>query len=67
MGDFRLLVLPDHSTPVKLRKHDAYNVPFLFYDSANEESNNLPFDETAMRQTRFRVPEGHTLIDLLFT
>jgi 2,3-bisphosphoglycerate-independent phosphoglycerate mutase len=67
MGDFRLLALPDHSTPVKLRKHDAYNVPFLFYDSANEESNNLPFDETAMRQTRVKVPEGHTLIDLLFT
>lgn len=66
MDDFRLLVLPDHSTPVKIRKHDSYNVPFLFYDSTNEESNGLPFDETGMRKSRFKVPEGHTLIDLLF-
>jgi 2,3-bisphosphoglycerate-independent phosphoglycerate mutase len=66
MGGHRLLVLPDHSTPVKMRKHESYNVPFLFYDSGNPETNGLPFDERGMRQTRFKVREGHTLIDLLF-
>jgi 2,3-bisphosphoglycerate-independent phosphoglycerate mutase len=66
MGDFRFLCLPDHSTPVKLRKHDAYDVPFLFYDTAAERENSLPFDERGMRDTSFVIAEGHRLIDLLF-
>ena len=63
---FRLLVAPDHATPIALRTHRAGPVPFLFYDSAREESGKLPFDERALGETRFIVDEGHRLIELLF-
>ncbi|MCL1883987.1 MAG: cofactor-independent phosphoglycerate mutase [Defluviitaleaceae bacterium] len=32
---FRILILPDHRTPVELRTHTAEPVPFVLYDSRN--------------------------------
>lgn len=63
---FRLLVAPDHATPIALRTHRSGPVPFLLYDSANEGSSTLPFDERALEETRLVVEEGHRLIELLF-
>lgn len=36
-GDFRLLVLPDHPTPVELKTHTSDPVPFVSYSSASDE------------------------------
>ncbi|XVG96365.1 2,3-bisphosphoglycerate-independent phosphoglycerate mutase [Eubacteriales bacterium KG127] len=33
---YKILVMPDHYTPIELRTHTADSVPFLIYDSANE-------------------------------
>lgn len=63
---FRLLVAPDHATPIALRTHREGPVPFLLYDSANEQTGKLPFDERALEDTNFIVEEGYKLIDLLF-
>ena len=63
--DFRLLVVPDHATPIALKTHRAGPVPFLLYDSSKEERGILPYDERALTETRLVVEEGHRLIDLL--
>ena len=39
--DFRVLVVPDHRTPLAIRTHSATPVPFVIYDSTKEE----PYDE----------------------
>jgi 2,3-bisphosphoglycerate-independent phosphoglycerate mutase len=62
---FRLLVAPDHATPIALRTHRSGPVPFLLYDSTREGDSILPYDERALEDTRFIVEEGHRLIDLL--
>ncbi|MBC8101700.1 MAG: cofactor-independent phosphoglycerate mutase [Cytophagales bacterium] len=62
---FRLLVAPDHATPIALRTHRPGPVPFLLYDSTKEGSSTLPFDERALEETRLVVEEGYRLIDLL--
>ncbi len=62
---FRLLVAPDHATPIALRTHRSGPVPFLLYDSTRETEGRLPYDERALEDTRFVVEEGHRLIDLL--
>ncbi len=62
---FRLLVVPDHATPIALRTHRPGPVPFLLFDSRREENSWLPYDERALEDTRLRVEEGHRLIDLL--
>lgn len=62
---FRLLVVPDHATPIALRTHRPGPVPFLLFDSRSEENSHLPYDERALADTRLHVEEGHRLIDLL--
>jgi 2,3-bisphosphoglycerate-independent phosphoglycerate mutase len=63
---FRLLVAPDHATPIALRTHREGPVPFLYYDSTREESGKLPYDERALHETRLIVEQGHRLIEMLF-
>ena len=43
--DFRLLLVPDHRTPLKTGKHDAVPVPFMLYDSRKNLSNGLKYNE----------------------
>ena len=62
---FRLLVSPDHATPIALRTHRSGAVPFLLYDSENPARGGLPYDERALLETRFIVEEGYRLIDEL--
>jgi 2,3-bisphosphoglycerate-independent phosphoglycerate mutase len=63
--EFRLLLLPDHPTPVALRSHTDSPVPFVLYSSRENKGTILPFDERAVEDARLRVEEGHRLIDLL--
>ena len=64
---FRIIVVPDHATPIALRTHRSGPVPFLLYDSSNEKTgSHLPYDERALEETRFIVEQGNRLIDLLF-
>ena len=34
---YKILVMPDHYTPIQLRTHSADPVPFVLYDSENEQ------------------------------
>jgi len=64
--DFRLLVLPDHPTPISLRTHTSDPVPFLLYDSRNpRKQGEGGFSETAVLQRTHRTVPGHQLLDLL--
>ena len=63
--DFRMVVLPDHPTPISLRTHTADNVPYLLYDSTAERSENWHYNEREAAQTTNFIPEGHKLIEYL--
>ncbi len=43
--DYRLLVLPDHPTPIRVRTHVADPVPYLLYDSTKKESHGWRYNE----------------------
>jgi 2,3-bisphosphoglycerate-independent phosphoglycerate mutase len=36
--DYRVLIVPDHRTPLAIRTHSATPVPFVVYDSTKEEA-----------------------------
>ncbi len=38
--EFRVLIVPDHRTPLAIRTHSADPVPFVIYDSRKEEPHN---------------------------
>jgi 2,3-bisphosphoglycerate-independent phosphoglycerate mutase len=64
-GDFRLLLMPDHATPVKVRTHTDEPVPFVVYDSRrNEEVSGVAYDESiAAGSDSIFVEKGHTLME----
>ncbi len=63
--DFRILVLPDHPTPVRLRTHTILPVPFFLYDSAKEQAGTRSFSEASASETGLYLENGYTLMDLM--
>lgn len=61
--DFRLLVLPDHPTPICKRTHTSDNVPYMLYDSTKPQSHTWSYNEEEGRQSGNFVAEGHKLMD----
>ena len=63
--DFRMLVLPDHPTPVRLRTHTGDSVPYLLYDSTKHCSHNWNYNEREAKDSGNYVKNGYELIDIL--
>ena len=64
--DFRMLVLPDHPTPIRVRTHTDKEVPYMLYDSTAEEKRSWDYSEKEATASGNYVAEGHKLIDKLF-
>lgn len=60
--DFRLLIMPDHPTPVALRTHTSDPVPYVLFDSRRDSGGGLPYSETAGEQKGVTFKEGHELM-----
>ena len=61
--DFKILVLPDHPTPIEIRTHSMEPVPFFLYDSRNEVEGVKTFTEATAAETDLYIPDGFTLLD----
>jgi 2,3-bisphosphoglycerate-independent phosphoglycerate mutase len=59
MGPWRMLLLPDHPTPVRLKTHTSDSVPYLLFDSSNDGPGGV-YSEPATA-TCAAMP-GHTLM-----
>ena len=60
--DFRILVLPDHYTPISKRTHTSDAVPFAIYGTGCENKSNLTFSESNAEQTGLWVKKGYQLM-----
>lgn len=65
--DFRVMVLPDHPTPIRLRTHTIDPVPFFIYASDLRFSGCQTFSEKSAAAFRNYLPEGHRLMEFLTT
>ncbi|MCF0142594.1 MAG: cofactor-independent phosphoglycerate mutase [Parasporobacterium sp.] len=63
--DFRLLILPDHETPICIRTHASSPVPYILYDSREMTGSGLPYSEKCGAQTDIMISPGHILADRL--
>lgn len=61
--DFRMLVLPDHPTPVRVRTHTSEPVPYMLYDSTKPEAGCREYSEKAGRESGRFLEEGYRLLD----
>ena len=66
--DFKILVIPDHRTPLAIRTHSSDPVPFLIYDSRKETSpdRRKQFNERAAMESDNYYKDGFTLADYFF-
>lgn len=63
--DFRMLVMPDHPTPVRLRTHTRDGVPYMLYDSTAELQGCHMYNEREGAASGIDIPNGFTLINKL--
>lgn len=61
--DLRILICPDHPTPLELKTHTNKPVPFLIYDSRKTQKGVEKFDEAHAEATGNFISVGHTLIN----
>jgi 2,3-bisphosphoglycerate-independent phosphoglycerate mutase len=65
LGGCRLLLLPDHPTPIELRTHTGDPVPFVLFDSREvREKRGAKFDEEITKMPdALSFDDGYTLMD----
>lgn len=66
--DYKIMLLPDHPTPLTTGTHSSDAVPFLIYHKNGEKLNSLEnFNEESAAAADDFVHEGHTLIEQFLT
>ncbi|MBO7149446.1 MAG: cofactor-independent phosphoglycerate mutase [Clostridia bacterium] len=64
--DFKVLIAPDHPTPLSIMTHCSDPVPYLIYDSTKDIKGVDSYDEENAKNADNYVEEGYTLISKLF-
>lgn len=63
--EFRMLIGPDHPTPISIRTHSKDPVPFMIYDSTKETNGQKEYSEEAAKSTGLVLEHGHDLMGRL--
>lgn len=63
--DFRILVMPDHPTPLDTKTHSAAPVPYLLYDSSKKLGGVDSFTETSAESTGIFIEHGPDMMEKL--
>ena len=63
--DYRIMILPDHPTPLRLRTHTIDPVPFMIYDPKVANYGVENFCEESAEAKKFHIANGYTLMQLL--
>ncbi|MCK4417718.1 MAG: cofactor-independent phosphoglycerate mutase [Candidatus Latescibacteria bacterium] len=64
-ANFRILVMPDHPTPVRIKTHTSDPVPFLLYGKDVQADKAKRYSEAEAEKSGLFIREGHELLNLL--
>lgn len=62
---FKIMVLPDHPTPICKRTHTMDPVPFFIYSSENKANGCDTFTEETATAMKYYISDGFTLMEIL--
>ena len=63
--DYRMLIMPDHPTPISCRTHTSNPVPYMLYDSRANKNKTWPYNEADAAKSGNVVEQGYTLMNKL--
>ena len=63
--DYRMMILPDHPTPICVRTHTGTPVPYMLYDSTAPLEKDWLYNEEEAGRSGIYIAEGHKAIDHL--
>ena len=63
--DFKIMILPDHPTPIRIRTHSITPVPFMIYSSTSEKDGVDTFCERTADATGTYISDGYNLMGIL--
>jgi 2,3-bisphosphoglycerate-independent phosphoglycerate mutase len=63
--DLRVLIMPDHPTPIKLRTHTGDPVPFLIWGKGIKANGAARFTEAEGKKTGNFIPDGYKIMESL--
>jgi len=61
--DFRIMVLPDHATPIALKTHTAETVPFAIYGKDMPAKDFLNYSEKEAQKSELYFENGYQLME----
>ena len=61
--DYKMLIMPDHPTPISIRTHTSDPVPYLIYDSTRQRKTIARYNEKEAASTGNFEPEGFRLME----
>lgn len=64
-AEVRVLVMPDHPTPLAIKTHAAEPVPFVLWGEGFKPNGAVAFTEAAAAVTGLEVAEAHRLMGML--
>ena len=63
--DFKIMLLPDHPTPTRIRTHSIDPVPFFIYSSSSFCDGVSVFTESTAAKTGTYIKDGYNLMGIL--
>lgn len=64
--EYKMMVLPDHPTPIRLKTHVSDPVPYLIYNSAKPAETRQRYTEKEAEAAGRFIAEGHRLMEHFF-
>ena len=61
--DYKMLIMPDHPTPIKLKTHVSDPVPYVIFTSNDLKDTGLTYTEKNAKATGNFIEKGYTLMD----
>ncbi len=62
--DYRMLILPDHPTPICIRTHSADPVPYMLYDSRKQKIEHWNYNEREAKASGKYIADGHSMMSI---
>lgn len=65
--DYRMLVMPDHPTPICLRTHTSDPVPYMLYDSTDIKEGKFDYTEKCGKESGNFMANGYEMMTYLLS